>query len=539
MSASLKDTVAEALAAALNIPAAEAAAALAVPQDQKMGDLALPCFKFAKILKKAPPAIAAELKAKLNLPADLVERIEVAGGYLNFFAAKAGFAQSILNNVFAQGQTYGSATTGAGKTVVLDFSSPNAAKPFHAGHLGTTIIGESLARLYQFTGHKVVRVNHLGDWGVQNGFQVLAWKRTGEKKFAGQKPTVSDLAELYIAINEEAKIDPELDLEARRIFKAIEDGNQEYLAISNMFRDISIAELVKVYADLDIKFDSYNGEAFQEKNLQPMLQLFRTKPGFLIESRGAQVVELKEEFGIDAPCIVMKADGASIYATRDLATAIWRANEYHFDKNVYVTDLSQEFHFKQFFSVLKKFGFPWATDDKLVHVATGRMSLRNDDGTVVPMSTREGTMIPLTQFVTRMQQTVRDIIAEKNPELPNPDAAAKALGYNAIKFWIQSKGRLSSIVFDWKEATNPQGATGPYLNYTYARMASILKKVADQKGLTAASLDPAKISSLDDPKETAVLKRLEQFAPTIQRALTEHEPSILAAYLIDLAQDFN
>lgn len=536
--ASLKDTVAAAIAVALNIPAAEAAAALTVPQDQKMGDLALPCFKFAKALKKAPPAIAAEIKAKLDLPAGLIERIEVQGGYLNFFAAKAGMAQAILSAIFTQAGRYGASTAGASKTIVIDFSSPNSAKPFHAGHLGSTIIGESLARLYTFTGHKVIRVNHLGDWGVQNGFMVLAWKRSGAQKFAGRTPTVEELAEMYVAINEEAKTNPALDLEARQIFKAIEDGHQEYLGISTMFRDISIAELEKIYADLDIHFDSYDGEAAHEPFIKPMLEEFRAKPGFLIESRGAQVVDL-QEFGIDAPCIVMKADGASIYATRDLATAIRRAQRYQFDKNIYVTDLSQEFHFKQFFLVLKKFGYSWAQNDHLVHLPLGRMSLRNDDGNVVPMSTREGTMIPLTQFVAKMCQTVRDIIAEKNPELAHPDAIAKTLGYNAIKFWIQSKSRMSNITFDWKEATNPQGATGPYLNYTYARMSSILKKVAEQKGLTAAGLNPAHITGLADPKETAVLKRLEQFATVVQRALAEHEPSILASYLIDLAQDFN
>lgn len=538
----LKDLVAAHLATVLNIPAADAAAALTVPPDPTMGDLALPCFKFAKQLKKAPSAIAADLKAQLHLPADVIERIEIQGGYLNFYAAKTGMAQGILKSVFAPKQHFGvpaDAAANKSKTIVIDFSSPNSAKPFHAGHLGTTILGESLARMYAFTGHHVVRVNHLGDWGVQNGFMVLAWLRGGKDKFAGRQPTVEELAEMYVAINEEAKTNPDLDVEARRIFKAIEDGNQEYLAVSNLFRDISIAELKTIYADLDIRFDSYDGEAYHEQFIKPMLAEFRAKPGFLVESRGALVVELKEEFGIEAPCIVMKADGASIYATRDLATAIQRAKKYNFDKNIYVTDLSQEFHFSQFFKVLQKFGYPWATPEKLIHVSTGRMSLRNDDGEIVPMSTREGTMIPLKQFVARMQKTVRDIIAEKNPDLKDADQVAKTLGYNAIKFWIQSKGRLSKIIFDWKEATNPQGATGPYLNYTYARMAGILKKLADQKGLTVAQLDPAKIATLTDPKETAVLKRLEQFGPTIQRALAEHEPSTLATFLIELAQEFN
>ncbi|MGH7145704.1 MAG: arginine--tRNA ligase [Planctomycetota bacterium] len=538
MPAPLKETVAAALAAALSIPPAEAAAALTVPPDPKLGDLALPCFKFAKQLKKAPPAIAAELKGKINLPADVVERIEVQGGFLNFFAAKAGQAQNILQAIFQQREQYGATTEGAGQTVVIDFSSPNVAKPFHAGHLGTTILGESLARLYDFAGYKVVRVNHLGDWGVQNGFQVLAWLRGGREKFAGRTPTVEDLADLYVAINLEAKTHPELDQEARRIFKAIEDGNAEYRAISDMYRDISIAALENFYTELDIRFDSFKGEAYHEQFIKAMLAEFRAKPGFLVESKGAQVVDLTE-FGIEAPCIVVKADGATIYATRDLATAIERAKTWHFAKNIYVTDLSQEFHFSQFFKVLQKFGYPWATPEKLIHVPTGRMFLRLDTGEVVLMTTRGGVMITLTQFIARMQKTVRDIIAEKNPDLPDPDAVAKTLGYNAIKFWIQSKSRLSKIIFDWKEATNPQGATGPYLNYTYARMASILKKLAEQKGIGVEALDPARVSTLGDPKESAVLKRLEQFPATLLRARNEHEPSVLAGYLIELAQEFN
>ncbi len=503
------------------------------PPDPNMGDIAFPCFRLAKIKKMGPPQIASWLKESLPPMEDMISKIEIKGPYLNFFINKESLAKELTSYLLKHDQDSFTQKIGEGKTVVLDYSSPNVAKPFHIGHLGTTIIGESLARIHEQLGYQVKRVNHLGDWGVQNGFQVLAWQMKGDQ-WKDKEPTIDELCDLYVWINSEAKENPELDLKAREIFKAIENGDKEHLKTWKLFRDITISELEKMYKVLDVKFDTFQGEAFYEPFIAPMLEKFKVKEGFLTESQGALVVDLKE-YGVEAPCIVIKSDGATIYATRDLATAIWRQENYQFHKNIYVTDESQSFHFKQFFLALKKFGYSWAEDQ--VHVPYGRMSYRNEEGKEVGMSTRAGTMIPLKELISKMQSILDDIIKEKNPDLQDREQVAATLGINAIKYWIQSKSRENRVIFDWQEATNPQGNTGPYLNYTYARATGILSKLKTEKGLT--DWNPAAVKSLDHPKETGLLIKLDQFDGVILKAHQNLEPAVISNYLIELAQEFN
>lgn len=502
------------------------------PPNQDLGDIAFPCFKLSKDLKKAPPAIAALLIKELKLPVEIIYQTQVQGGYLNFFIDRTYLSRQVLSACLA-GKPVIDTTDCHGKVAVIDFSSPNIAKPFHVGHLGSTIIGESLARIHEIFGYKVIRVNHLGDWGVQNGYQVLAWNMR-KAEFAGRKPTIDELCDLYIWINAQAKENPEIDKQARNVFKEMEAGNKQHLEVWNFFRSLTIEDLKGIYERLDVTFDSYNGEAFYEPFIAPMLEAFSQKDDFLVESDGAKVVFLNE-YGIEAPCIVMKSDGASIYATRDLATAIWRQETYKFDKNIYVTDLSQMFHFKQFFHVLKKFGHKWA--DNLTHVPYGFMSYRNETGDVIPMSTRAGTMIPLNELMERMKALLLQFIVEKNPSMQDKEKTADTLGINAIKFWIQSKSKDNTVIFDWAEATNPQGKTGPYLNYTFARTAGILDKL--EKSQLIVDWYPDKIQNLTDPKETKLVKKIDQLATAIGRAKDEYEPAHIANYLIELAQDFN
>jgi len=529
---SIKKMLADELAKATNLPSSEILEVLASPPSKKMGDIAFPCFKLAKLFKKAPNLIASDLKTSLKLPKETISKIETQGAYLNFFYNSKYVAKKLISQITREGKTYSLSNAGNNQKVVIDFSSPNVAKPFHIGHLGSTIIGESLSRIYQHMGYKVIRMNHLGDWGVQNGFQVLAWQKRGHE-FKDREPTIEELCDLYVWINNEAKKNVSLDKEARKIFKEIEEGNESHLATWKLFRDITIKDLQKIYQKLDVHFDSYNGESFYDPFIAPMIEKFKAKPGFLIESDGAMVVDLKE-YDIEAPCIILKSDGATIYATRDLATAIWRYDNYSFAKNIYVTDVSQSFHFKQIFHALKKFGYSWA--DNLQHIPYGIMFMRDEKGEVAPMSTRKGTMIPLKELIQKMTSILQEIIASKNPNLNDKNKVAETLGLNAIKFWIQSKNRTAKVIFDWEEATNPQGQTGPYLNYTYARTAGILRKLKEQTSIT---LDPQNIQSIDNSKEHALIAKLDLFDTAIAKAMEEHEPSLISNYLIELSQTFN
>ncbi|HYG75404.1 MAG TPA: arginine--tRNA ligase [Planctomycetota bacterium] len=537
----------QSLAASTGLATEAVRSQLGAPPKPEMGDYAFPCFQFAKSRKLAPPAAAADLAAKLSSDPGLstiLDKAETAGAFLNIRLKPGVLAQSILTQVREAGATYGDSTEGAGKTIVIDYSSPNIAKPFHVGHLMSTVLGASLVRVYRALGYRVVGVNHLGDWGVQCGFQFLAWQREKEKFAKGQgadpekllaEQGLDYLADLYVAINADAKQNPELDKQARALFKKLEDGDAELKALWEKLRRETLQYLQKSYDRLGVKFDtSDEGEGFYEPMLKPLLNDLKTR-GIAIESQGALVVPMDDgppKPGKDPkpPFILLKADEATIYGTRDLAAALYRKEKYNFHRNLYVVDVRQSAHFTMLFKTLAKMGHAWAAD--CAHVSFGLM--RSKDGDT--MTTRGGRMIPLSELLDRMVDVVRKIILEKNPELPpeKVSSVAEAVGVGAILFWIQSRRRTSDFVFDWAQATDPSGDTGPYLQYAHARACSILRK----SGLKPEAWASADLSLLKEPEETAVARVLEGFPKVLRQAGQDYEPSLISTYLLDVASAF-
>ena len=539
----------DALAAATGLPADDVARQLGQPPKPDMGDYAFPCFAYGKANKIAPPAAAAALADKLKADATitgLTERIETAGAFLNIHIKPGKLNESVIGALQRAGSAFGETAEGRGKTVVIDYSAPNIAKPFHVGHLMSTIIGASLVRIFRALGYTVVGVNHLGDWGVQCGFQFLAWQRADpverEKQLAARG--LEYLSELYVEINTAAKSDPALDAQARVLFKKLEDGDPELKALWERFRRDTLSYLQKSYDRLGVKFDSDAGEGFYQPMLKPLIAELKAS-GVAVESEGALVIpmedappqtqkEKKAEKDKKPPFILLKSDEATIYGTRDLAAAIYRKKTYDFARNVYVVDGRQNNHFQQLFKAISKMGLAWHKD--CVHVAFGTMNIKEGDA-VLAMSTRGGSMIPLSELLDRMVGVVKKIIVEKNPDLgPAKTAqAAEAVGVGAIVFWIQARRRASNFVFEWDKATDPSGDTGPYLQYTHARACSILRKSDD----AAASIAKANLTLLIEPEEAAVSKALERFPKVLQQAAADYEPSLIATWLLDLSSAFS
>ena len=503
------------------------------PPDPAMGDLALPCFKLAPLLRRAPAAIAVELANEIALPEGFRE-IRATGPYLNAFFDAARFVHDTVEQVRSAGAAYGNTDEGAGETICIDFSSPNLAKPFHVGHLCSTILGATLARMYEAKGYRVWKANHLGDWGVQVGFQILAWQRWGDSERLAAEG-IGYLTDLYVRINEDAKSDPRVDDEARRIFKSLEDGDEELLRLWERFREVTLESLRRSYARLGISFDSYNGEAFCEREglSEAVVRRFEGELGLAVRSRGALVVPLNDE---DLPPLILKkSDDASIYATRDLATAIWRWERFGFAKNLYVTDQRQALHFRQLFSALDRAGFDWA--DRNEHIPYGLVKIV-DGGRILPMSTRSGKMIRLEELLDRLVAAVRTIVEEeavKRAELSPPEIerVSEAVGVGAVLFWTQARGRRNDLLFDWDRATDTRGATGPYLQYAHARLCGILRKhggpVPSARG----------VSPLESPEELAIARRLAEFPSVLHKAAELYEPSMLAEFLLDLSSSFS
>ena len=516
-----KETLAAALAPLAGLSAGELKDMLETPPDPAMGDFALPCFKLARTMRKAPPAIAQELQQSLSLPSG-IGRSEVKGGYLNFFLNQSSFAADILAAVAKAGADYGSSSKGEGKTIVLDYSSVNIAKPFHIGHLSTTAIGNSLYRIYSFLGYHCVGVNHLGDWGTQFGKLIAAYKHWGSREEI-EKKSIHGLLELYVRFHEEAKKDPALDDEGRAWFKKIEDGDAEALEIFGWFKEITLKEVGKVYDLLGVKFDSYAGESFYNDKMQPVIDELREK-NMLELSDGAYVVRLDEDNL--PPCIILKSDGTTLYATRDLAAAFYRKKTYDFDKCLYVVAYQQNLHFKQLFKVIEKMGYPWAKD--MIHVNFGMVSLQ--DGT---LSTREGRVVFLEDVLHQAMDKTLRVINEKNPELPDKEAVAREVGVGAVVFSALSNSRIKDIVFDLDRVLNFDGETGPYVQYTHARAMSVLRKAGD--GAESAP----DYSALEGEQALAVLKNLAAFPDIVEKACEKNEPSVVTRHMIDLAQSFN
>ncbi|WP_426452405.1 arginine--tRNA ligase [Paenibacillus sp. S-38] len=494
------------------------------PPNPQMGDLSLPCFKLAKQLRKAPQAIAEELKAGWSGD-ESVERVDAVAGYFNVYLNPAKFASQVVGEVREKGDRYGSQNIGQGRNVVIDFSSPNIAKTFHIGHLRSTVIGNALYKIFEFLGYNSVGINHLGDWGTQFGKLIVAYKLWGDKE-AVEADGIAELQRIYVKFHDEADKTPALDDEARAWFVKLEQGDAEAQELWRWFVDISLKEFHKMYELLGVTFDSYAGESFYNDKMAAVLDELKAK-NLLEEDQGALLVRL-DDYNMP-PALMVKKDGGTLYHTRDVTAALYRKHTYDFEKAVYVTDAGQSLHFNQWFKVLELMGYEWAAN-QLQHVPFGKVSLEN-----AKLSTRKGNVINLEDLLTKAIEKTRSIIEEKNPTMENKDEVARQIGVGAIIFNDLSNNRIKDIVFSWDDALNFEGESGPYVQYAHARACRVLGK-ADPAETAAASLNP---EQLTNPEAQAVLRQLYLFKERLEQAMYKLEPSIVSRYLIDLAQSFN
>ena len=497
----------------------ELSALIVVPKDSKNGDYSLPCFRFAKISGKSPVAVAQELKDKIALP-EGIEKVESLAGYLNFYTDKKVFVKTALEKVLEKKQDYGKSDIGKGKTVCIDYSSVNIAKPFHIGHLSSTAIGGALYRIFGFLGYNTVGINHLGDWGTQFGKMLAAYKLWGDAEKV-EKGGVAALLELYVRFHKEAENNPELDDLARSWFKKIEDFDEEATSLFNKFKELTLAEAFKVYDRLRIKFDSYAGESFYNDKLDAVVNELEAK-GLLRESEGAKVVDL-EAYNMP-PCIIVKSDGASLYSTRDIAAALYRKKTYDFDKCLYVVAYQQNLHFKQWFKVIELMGYPWAKD--LEHIAFGMVSL--PDGAI---KSRAGNVVFLEDVLNRAVEKSLQVITEKSPDLENKKEIAEQVGVGAVIFSVLYNNRIKDIVFNYDKVLNFDGETGPYVQYTHARCCSVLAK-----GTLGREKD---FSALDNEESVEVVKLLDTFPDAVREAADKREPCVLSRHIVELAKAYN
>ena len=491
---------------------------IALPPNTEMGDFALPCFKFAKVLRKSPVMIAEELKNAIQTD-EVVSEITAVNGYLNFKINKDGFVKTTLDKILSEKDAFGASDEGKGKTVCIDYSSINIAKPFHIGHLSTTVLGGALYRIFNYLGYKAVGINHLGDYGTQFGKLISAYKRWGDKETI-EKGGIRALNELYVKFHREAEEHPEYDDEARAYFKKIEQGDEECLALFHWFKELTLKDVQKIYDMLDIRFDSYAGESFYSDKMQPIVDELREK-GLLVESRGAQVVDL-EEYGM-APCIILKSDGSSLYATRDMAAASYRKATYNFDKCLYVVAYQQNLHFKQFFKVLDLMGKEWAKD--MVHVAYGMVSLESGS-----MNTRAGNVVLLEDVINKTIEKAYKVINDKNPDLVDKEKIAKAVGTGAVIFGALCNNKIKDIVFSYDRVLSFEGETCPYVQYTVARCNSVIAKCGEYEGYKNIEMNDS---------EYAVISELGRFSEVVKAAAEKYEPSFVTRYALDLATAFN
>ena len=513
----IKKLIAAAVSEAEGLSAGDIEAMLEYPPDSAMGDIALPCFKLSKTLRKSPVMIASELKEKLALPE--IGRIESVGGYLNFYVSPNYYAEELIPEILSEKGEYGKSTMGAGKTVVLDYSAPNICKPFHIGHFASTVIGHSLKKLHEFCGYKCVGVNHLGDWGTQFGKQITAYKLWGNRETV-EKLGVDELVRLYVKFHEEAENDPSLNDRARAEFAKLEEGDPENTELWKWFVKISLDECNKTYKRLGIDFDSYAGESFYTDKMQEQVDLLREK-GLLKIDNGASIVDLSE-YNMP-PCLILKSDGSTLYPTRDIAAAVYRDRTYHFDKCIYVTAYQQCLHFKQWFKVVELMGYDFA--DKLVHVPYGMVSI---DG--AKLATRTGNVILIRDLLSAAVDKVTDVINEKNPSLENKEQTAEAVGIGAVIFHYLLNNRIKDVNFVMEDALSFDGNTGPYAQYTYARTCSILEKAGE------VAVDGIRIT---EPAEAALCKVLSQFGEAVLSAVADYEPSDVTRYILDVCTAFN
>ena len=489
------------------------------PKSSDLGDIAFPAFSLAKIERKAPQAIAADIAEKID--ASHFEKVVATGPYVNFFLDKSQISDQVIKAVIQAGAAYGQQEEGQGANVTIDLSSPNIAKPFSVGHLRSTVIGDAISNIYKKMGYNTIKINHLGDWGKQFGLLMVAYKKWGSKEAVEANP-IDELLKLYVRINAEIENDPALDDEGRLWFKKLEDGDPEATELWQWFRDESLVEFNRIYKLLGVEFDSLNGEAFYNDKMDEAVQILEEK-GLLKESKGASIVEL-DDVNLP-PAMIKKSDGATLYITRDIATAIYRARTYNFVKNIYVVGQEQSNHFRQLKAVLKKMGFEWSDD--MIHVDFGLVTKNRQK-----LSTRKGNIILLEPTLQEAISRAKAQIEEKNPELENKEEVARAVGVGAVKFYDLKTDRRNGYDFDLEAMVSFEGETGPYVQYAYARIQSILRKANFTPSADATY-------SLSDPESWEIIKLLQDFSRVVKRAAENYDPSLIAKYAINLAQAFN
>ncbi len=489
------------------------------PKSSDLGDIAFPAFSLAKVERKAPQAIAADIAEKIDQSA--FEKVVATGPYVNFFLDKSKISDQVIKSVIEAGVDYGQQDEGHGENITIDLSSPNIAKPFSVGHLRSTVIGDALSNIFRKMGYNTIKINHLGDWGKQFGLLMVAYKKWGSKEAVEANP-IDELLKLYVRINAEIENDPELDEEGRLWFKKLEDGDPEATELWQWFRDESLVEFNRIYKLLGVEFDSLNGEAFYNDKMDEAVQILEEK-GLLKESKGASIVEL-DDVNLP-PAMIKKSDGATLYITRDIATAIYRARTYNFVKNIYVVGQEQSNHFRQLKAVLKKMGFEWSDD--MIHVDFGLVTKNRQK-----LSTRKGNIILLEPTLQEAISRAKAQIEEKNPELENKEEVARAVGVGAVKFYDLKTDRRNGYDFDLEAMVSFEGETGPYVQYAYARIQSILRKANFTPSADATY-------SLSDPESWEIIKLLQDFSRVVKRAAENYDPSLIAKYAINLAQAFN
>ena len=523
-----KSEIAKKIAQIVKLETSELETYIEIPKDSTNGDFSFPCFRLAKELKKAPQVIASEIKEKLELEEsnDIIEKIDVIGGYLNFYINKNILIKEVLSEINKEKENYGASDIGKGKNIIVEYSSPNIAKEFHIGHLRTTVIGAAFYNIYKYLGYNTIGINHLGDYGTQFGKMIEGYKRWGEEYNLEENP-IEELTKMYIRINDLCKSDEDVLNACRENFRKLEEGDKECIELWNKFKDLSLKEFYKTYDMLGVKFDSLNGESFYSDKMPEVIEILE-KTGKLIESQGAKIVDLEDK-GINTPCIIEKTNGSTTYATRDLAAILYRARTYDFDKCIYVVAYEQNLHFKQVFEVAKLLGLDKKYTDGLTHIAYGMTRLATGK-----MSTREGNVIKVNELLEESVKRVLDIINEKTSEMEDKEENARKIGIGAVIFNNLCTNLIKDQIFDWNIVLNFNGETGPYIQYIYVRTKSVLEKASYMP-----NLEDVDFSLLEDEKSFYIIKKIYEFNNILKQVIEKNETSILARYLIELAQGYS